>query len=386
LRSPDYVTISYCKFSHRYWTVAYGTQNTETTRDRTTLLYNWWNENVRRRPQLGNGSAHVYNNYFTAYGVKSNGSATTGIIGGDGSNMVSQNNRFQGYIIGQVLTMGNDPSRDDNSFLATEVNGTPSRVGFTPKSKSSWYPNQSNYGYLLLDAYNTKGTDTKTFYTKYAGCFTSDSGIKYITDSDFSSWVTTNYASPFLTKANFFVGNPSEIVDTTLPYNPPTNSNNKSNPRCSDDIADKSNSGLKPQEPQQEPEPEPELEELDFERTIQFNDGATYMFKNVNSNLYIDIDGAKAADGTNAQQRGANEPGVQNTFKLASAGDNSYYIVSLVNNNANYVLDVSGNKSNNGANIHIYRYTGSNNQKFTFSKNTDGTYKILTKDSGGKSL
>ena len=68
LRSPDYMTISYCKFTNRYWTVAYGTQNTEITRDRTTLLYNWWNKNVRRCPQLGNGIMHVYNNYYEAYG------------------------------------------------------------------------------------------------------------------------------------------------------------------------------------------------------------------------------------------------------------------------------------------------------------------------------
>ena len=41
LRSPDYMTISYCKFTNKFWTVAYGTQNNEITRDRTTLLYNW---------------------------------------------------------------------------------------------------------------------------------------------------------------------------------------------------------------------------------------------------------------------------------------------------------------------------------------------------------
>ena len=60
LRSPDYITISYCKLTNRYWTVAYGTQNSEINRDRTKLLYNWWNQNVRRCPQLGNGICHVY--------------------------------------------------------------------------------------------------------------------------------------------------------------------------------------------------------------------------------------------------------------------------------------------------------------------------------------
>ena len=84
LKSPDYMTISYCKFSNSYWIVEYGTQNVEITRDRTTLIYNCWYQNVRRCPQLLNGSPHVYNCYYQAYEQKDNGSATTGIIGCDG--------------------------------------------------------------------------------------------------------------------------------------------------------------------------------------------------------------------------------------------------------------------------------------------------------------
>ena len=119
-RSPDYITVSYCKFTNKYWCFAYGTQNSEITRDRTTLLYNWWHQNVRRCPQLGNGICHVYNNYYQAYGERDNGGATTGIIGGDGSEMLSQNNMFNGYSKGQALMMGGDttnPARDDNSYF-----------------------------------------------------------------------------------------------------------------------------------------------------------------------------------------------------------------------------------------------------------------------------
>jgi len=337
-RSPDYVTVSYCKFSHRYWTVAYGTQNTEITRDRTTLLYNWWHENVRRCPQLGNGSAHVYNNYYTAYGVKSNGKYTTGIIGGDGSNIVSQNNRFQGYNNNQALNMGNDPNRDDHSYISSEVNGTPSRMNHSPKSKSTWNPNRSNYGYELLDAYNTKGTDTKSFCTKYAGCFSNNESIKYITDSDFSGWITTRYESPFLTKIN---------------------------------VSNGKGGGQTP--------------EMEGDDSNVLKDGATYMIKNANSNLYIDIDGGKATNGANAQQWGANGAGPQNTFKLLSAGNGYYYIVSAVGDGGTYVLDVSGNKSNNGANVHIYQFNGHNNQMFRFVRNANGSYKILTKVSENKS-
>lgn len=199
-RSPDYVTISYSRFKNRYWTVAYGTQNTELTRDRTTLLYNWWDKNVRRCPQLGNGSAHIYNNYFSAYGKSDNGGATTGIIGSEGSDMVSIANRFNGYTKGQALTMGGgvEPARDEYSYLSEALDATPARISFTPKTTSSWKPEQTNYGYSLMDAYNTKGSDVKDFCTKYAGDQTNATGMKYITDSDLKNWVTVVHPAPFL--------------------------------------------------------------------------------------------------------------------------------------------------------------------------------------------
>ena len=206
LRSLDYITISYCKFTHQYWTVAYGTQNTEITRDRTTLLYNWWNENVRRCPQLGNGILHVYNNYYQAYGEKNNGRHTSGIIGGDGSEVVSQNNFFNGYNKGQALMMGSDetknPARDDNSYISYDLNATPEEINFESKKVSNWYPNGTNYGYRLLDAYNTKQTDTKEFCTKYSGSFNSKDKIKYITDEDLLKWPSMVYDAPFLRNVN----------------------------------------------------------------------------------------------------------------------------------------------------------------------------------------
>ena len=100
------------------------------------------------------------------------------------------------------------------------------------------------------------------------------------------------------------------------------------------------------------------------------------MIKNVNSGLYIDIDGAKAANSTNAQQWGATEPGIQNTFRLFEAGDGYYYIASAVGDGGTFVLDVSGKSSADGANIGIYQYNGGDNQKFKFTKNADGSYTV----------
>ncbi len=328
LRSPDYITISYCHLKNRYWTVAYGTQNDEITRNRTTLLYNWWDENVRRCPQLGNGSAHIYNNYYSAYGTSDNGSATSGIIGGDGSDMVSQNNRFQGYSMAQALMMGggNDPCRDDNSYISDTVNGTPSQIGFKPKNTSSWYPNKTNYGYSLLDAYNTKNTDTKAFCTKYAGDTLSAGDMKYITDSEFASWIATKYTSPFLRHVDLGASSAASFVN-----------------------------------------------------------GSTYRIKNVNSGLYMQVDGAKAENGANVQQWGTADEVTHDIWKLIDAGNGYYYIASAVGDGGTFMLDVAGKKTANGTNIDIYQYNGGTNQQFMITPNADGSYKLRTRVSGGKS-
>ena len=339
LRSPDYITISYCKLTNRYWTVAYGTQNDEITRDRTTLLYNWWNQNVRRCPQLGNGIMHVYNNYYQAYGQKNNGSATTGIIGGDGSEVVSQNNMFNGYTKTQALMMGSDtnknPARDDNSYFSADLNATPTQISFSAKKTSSWYPNKSNYGYRLLDAYNTKNTDTKAFCTKYAGCFNSQNGIKYITDSDLLGWATTTNASPFLTHIDFSGSSSSGSSDSG------------------------SSSGL--------------------------TSGATYRIKNVNSSLYMQVDSAKQANGTNVQQWGTSGNSVHDVWKLVNAGSGYYYLISQIGDGNTYYLNVAGSSSGNGTNIEIYKSTGGDSQKFMLTKNSDGSYIIKTKVSNNQS-
>ncbi len=328
LRSPDYITISYCHLKNRYWTVAYGTQNDEITRDRTTLLYNWWDENVRRCPQLGNGSAHIYNNYYSAYGTSNNGSATSGIIGGDGSDMVSQNNCFQGFSLAQALMMGsgNEPCRDDNSYISGTVNGTPTKIKFTPKKTSSWYPNKTNYGYRLLDAYNTKNTDTKAFCMKYAGDKLSANDMKYITDSEFASWVTTTYASPFLRHVDLGAATAASFVN-----------------------------------------------------------GSTYRIKNVNSGLYMQVEGAKAENGTNVQQWGTADGVTHDIWKLIDAGDGYYYIASAVGDGGTFMLDIAGKKTTNGANIDIYQYNGGTNQQFMITPNADGSYKLRTRVSNGKS-
>ena len=331
-RSPDYITVSYCKFTNKYWCFAYGTQNTEITRDRTTLLYNWWHQNVRRCPQLGNGICHVYNNYYQAYGEKDNGGATSGIIGGDGSEMLSQNNMFNGYNKGQALMMGGDttnPARDDNSYISTSLNGTPSKINFSAKKNSTWNPNKSNYGYSLLDGYNTDNTDTKAFCMKYVGCFNSQADIKYITDEEFSKWIKTSYASPFLKKIDF---------------------------------SDSSSSS-----------------------SATFKNGSLFKIKNVNSGLYMQVIGGKAENGTKIQQWGTMDGTVHDIWKTIDAGEGYYYLYSGVSDGNTYVLDVTGKSKGNGTSMEINEYKGEESQQFYISDNLDGSYIIKTRISGNNS-
>lgn len=332
LRSPDYITISYCTFTNRYWTVAYGTQNDETTRCRTTLMYNLWDQCVRRCPQIGNGIGHIYNNCYIG-SDSGNDSGTSQIISGDGSNMLSENCRFQSFTKSQVITGGSDPYRDSGSYMSDTSSSTPYKVNYSPSVQGTWKPSEENYGYSLIEAYNTSGNDTKKFCQTYAGRKTSLSEIKYITDSDMASWVSVKYESPFLTDGfDSAYGNLSEDVTAAV-----------------------------------------------------LKEGAVYMIKNVNSGMYMEVEGGTAANGTNVQQWGADSSASHNTWRVLSAGDGYYYLYSQIGNKITYLLDVDGNSSDNGTNIGIWSDTGADAQQFKFVLNEDGTYTIRTKTSNDKS-
>ena len=114
-----------------------------------------------------------------------------------------------------------------------------------------------------------------------------------------------------------------------------------------------------------------------------FDESVTYSFKNVNSGLYMEVADAKAESGANVQQWGKDGNAAHNVWKLKSAGDGYYYIYSLLSDDI--VLDVAGNKATNGQNVGMYYLKESDNQKFKFTKNADGSYKIRTKVSGDAS-
>ncbi len=312
-RSPDYITISYCYFYNRFWTVAYGTQNGEITRCRTTLCFNKWDKNVRRCPQIGNGSAHIYNNFFEGY-EGDNGNSLSQIIGGDGCDIVSENCRFQAITKGREIVAGSvEPYRDDGSYRADTASSTPSALNYKPGTQSSWYPGKTNYGYYLIDAYNTKGTDTKDFCNKYSGCFKNESGLKYITDSDLAGFASKKNASPFL-----------KAVDLSVP-------------------------AVKP---------------------ATLTNGSVYKIKNKNSGMYLSVDG-KATDSANVIQS-ADETNASMWRVFASPKEGYYYMYSLADDNSSYCLNLKDGSTANGANIEILKQNYKDAQQVMFVANEAG--------------
>jgi len=99
-----------------------------------------------------------------------------------------------------------------------------------------------------------------------------------------------------------------------------------------------------------------------------------YMFKNVNSNLYMEVNGGTAANNTNVQQWGADGISKHNSWFLKEAAYGYYYIVSRVGDGT-YYLNISDE------NAEILQDSGYTSHYFKFVKNLDGTYTILTRAS-----
>lgn len=111
----------------------------------------------------------------------------------------------------------------------------------------------------------------------------------------------------------------------------------------------------------------------------------TYMIKNVNSGLYIDVAGGVAANSTNIQQWGASQAASYNSWKLVKDSNGYYSLYSLVGDGSTYVMDVTGKKTADGTNICLYTSNNGENQKFQLKKCSDGSYAILTKITGSAS-
>lgn len=113
--------------------------------------------------------------------------------------------------------------------------------------------------------------------------------------------------------------------------------------------------------------------------------GAVFMIQNVNSGLYMEVEGGTQAVSTNVQQWGADGSESHNTWRVIPADDGYYYLYSQIGDTVTYLLDVDRALTDDGTNVQIYTDTQADAQQFKFIKNDDGTYYILTKSSNDKS-
>lgn len=109
--------------------------------------------------------------------------------------------------------------------------------------------------------------------------------------------------------------------------------------------------------------------------------GASFMIKNVNSGLYMEVGGANAEEGANVQQWGANEPAARNTWTFTQATGDYYFVNSNLGDGKTWYLYVDQGSRESGGNIVIAQKNGYSDQFFKFEDNGDDTYTILTRSS-----
>lgn len=108
------------------------------------------------------------------------------------------------------------------------------------------------------------------------------------------------------------------------------------------------------------------------------NLSGSYWLQNRLSGLNLDVAGNSSADGANIHQWTANSCTCQQ-FEFTHLGGGTYKIIAK---NSGKSLDVADRNTANGANVLQWPYTGATNQQFTVISTGDGFYKIMAKHSG----
>lgn len=114
------------------------------------------------------------------------------------------------------------------------------------------------------------------------------------------------------------------------------------------------------------------------------NDGDMISLRNVNSGLYLGVENGNAFNMANVSQNStANSE--ENIWSVKNAGDGWYYLYSKLAGGETYMMDVYYGNTEDGTNIGIYENTNSTAQCFRFAKNDDGSLRIETRCTNGKS-
>ncbi|MDE5885753.1 MAG: RICIN domain-containing protein [Oscillospiraceae bacterium] len=108
---------------------------------------------------------------------------------------------------------------------------------------------------------------------------------------------------------------------------------------------------------------------------VSMDTSVRYSFTNANSGLVLEVKDGTMTDDANIQQWVSNDSDCQKWILKSFGSENYYYIRSA--QDQNYVLKAMG--SANGDNIALITYSSKDSAMlFRFTKNLDGTYRILT--------
>ena len=108
-----------------------------------------------------------------------------------------------------------------------------------------------------------------------------------------------------------------------------------------------------------------------------------YKIKAKHSNLYLDVAGQKTNNGANiAQWQDTEKLKINNQKWLFVPVENEKNTYRIVAKHSGLCLDVTGQKTNNGANVAQWQFTGLDNQKWILEAKGGQYYKIKSKPSG----
>ena len=194
---PDYVTVAYNEFYHRYWTVAFGTASS-LIRNNATVMLNSFDSCAHRTPQQGNGCIHVLNNYIVRTVAAVNNDGYSAIIGGPGAKVYSDANRFDNFILESSgfwdteITIDSAASVKDVGSYTNKGQSAPAATPYllpTPSGAVTTFSPVAKYSYRIIKSYDSSaGNDVKKFCTTYVGTVSSYSNLKYIHYPEFSSY------------------------------------------------------------------------------------------------------------------------------------------------------------------------------------------------------
>jgi pectin lyase len=350
----NYATVSDCSFGlHEYGVILGYPADTDELLDTyngqpcITLADNYFNKCLTRAPGLMRyGYYHSLNNYVTNFNLGYTVHTASTIYaescyydGGDYKGSVVNDDHTQITEISSSRLEEARPSYKDVNSIAVNCYRDNNLKNIN-SNVCTWNPS-SNYSYTSMSA-----KDVPTYCQTNAGAKSSRSEYSYYT------FGTTGIASATFGVAPTTTWDSLNTTTTTVPTTTTTTTITTTNT-----IKDGA--------------------------TIQ--EGKTFTLKNVHSGLYMEVANATQASGTNVQQWGMDSPSYHNTWTVKSAGDGYYYIYSSLGDGNTYLLDLDMGQTANGTNIGIYENTYSDAQLFKFVKNSDGSYKIVTKVSNDSS-